>query len=534
MSIQVSDLNPLRFIDTSNLNSGFDGNLASNLLNWYQTNQCFLQPFIKSDNLILQVIADVVPDDVEIRDQYDTVISTGIWSVKPLTLPDCPDLKVYELELPFVDVPEGAYQAYFNTFVSEPFRVFDQAERTILLKYKNSRNDYDTVFDTGIQFEFRTYGSIDNYVPQNDREVFTDQRHNVTQLSSVAFRRFNFVMGMIDYGMPAWMVDKYNLITQCDQVSYNNIYYQIPEDTNIEVTQNNDYSYIWEAKVDIEPVDNNFIRYITQPDGSGVQTFTPVQKVTPFYNVAGGFNLAGTFKYLSKLESVDILKSGADYLLNIGVTPGGGEIVSNWPVDESRNDIELNYLFNATQTIYFSGSGLNANAFILNWLQLDEPPVPVGGPTPPAALGKNAKMFFEEILPGDLAAVFDLSTGLGLQNGAWKDWAIAGTNGTVSMSGKLPIGWDQADSLTIGTTTGSATITIGKANLPAVGVGINVSRSTDGSWRTSGGGGRPITNVGGVGFSDPIDTGNTQNLGSGTPLPFTPLSVICVYVIKIA
>lgn len=532
MSIQVSDLNPLRFIDTSNLNNGFEGNLSSNLLNWYQTERCFLQPFLKSDTLFLQIVADEIPDSIELRDQYDDVLSTALWIVQPLIIPDYPDLKVYELELPFVDVPSGAYQVYFNEYVSEPFEVLSQSERTILLKYKNSRNDYSTVFDTGIEFQFRTYGAIDNYLPQNEREVFTDQRHNITQLSSVAFRRFTFVMGMVDFGMPAWMVDKFNLISQCDQVSYNNIYYQIPEDSNIEVTQNNDYSYIWEAKVDIEPVDNNFIRYITQPDGSGVQTFTPVQKVTPFYNVAGDFNLAGTFKYLSKLESVDILKSGDDFFLSIGVTPGGGEIISNWPVDESRNDIEVNYLFNTNQTIYFSGSGLNASALILNWLQLDEPPLAIGGgPTPPANLGVGAVIIFS----GNYAAEFDPATGLGRQNSIWKDWARLGTNGSLDPAGKLLSPWDGLDISQIGTDKGSANITIGKANLPASPLDINVALSNGSEWRTGSGSGRPITRVGGIGSqSDAAQTAKTANLGEGAPLPFTPLSVVCVYIIKIA
>lgn len=534
MSIQVSDLNPLRFIDNSNLNNGFDGNYASNLLNWYQTNQCFLQPFIISDTLYLQVIADEVPDNVKFIDQYDTVVDTAIWQAVDKVIQGFPDLVIYELSYPFVDLPIGAYQAVFNTFGSEPFEVVPESERTILLKYKNSRNDYSTIFDTNIEFQFRTYGSIDNYVPQNERESFVDQRHNRTQLSSVAFRRFTFVMGMINYGMPMWMVDKFNLISQCDQISYNNIYYQIPEDANIEVEQNNDYGFIWEAKVDIEPVDNNFIRYITQPGGSGVQTFTPVQKVTPFYNLANNFNVVGVFKSFSKIESIDIIKSGVDYLLNIGVTPGGGEIVSNWPVDENRNDIEVNYLFSSNQTVYFSGTGLNANALFINWLRLDEPPVPVN-PIASPNLGPNAGIFFFEILPGDLASSFDLATGLGLQNGLWKDWCIAGTNGTVSMSGKLPIGWDRADTLTIGQDKGSATITIGKANLPAERVDINIALSNSGSWNTSSGSGRPVTRIGGVG--NPTDAGvatKTENLGLGTPLPFTPLSVICVYIIKIA
>lgn len=530
MAIQIPDLNPLRFIDNSSLNNGFDGNYSVNQLNWYQVENCYFQPWLQSDILKLQIIADEVPADLEFKDQYGNTIDTAAWAPATLIIPAYPDLTIYELEYSFSNLPIGRYEAIFGDFGSEPFEVLEDDDRTILLKYKNSRNDYDTVFDTGIEFNFRIHGAIDNYSPQNEREVFYDQKKNVTQLSSIAWRRFTFTMGIREAGLPRWIIDRYNIISQCDQISYDNVYYQIAEDANIEVEQNFDYAYIWQATVDIEPVDNNFIRYVTQPDGSGVQTFTPVQKVTPFYNVAGAFNVAGVFKYLSKIESVDLLKSGADFLMNIGVTPGGSEIVSNWNVNETKNDIELNYLFDSTQTVYFSGTGLNANALIINWLQLDEPPVPIGQTSPPANLGIGAIIMYN----GDYAADFDVVTGLGKQNGAWKDWCRLGTNGTLDPAGKLISPWDGLDIITIGTDKGSDTITIAKANLPATPLNIRVSRSGDTTWRTGGGGGRPITNVGGVGFNDTAETGQTANLGDGTPLPFTPKSVQVVYIIKIA
>lgn len=534
MSIQVADINPLRFIDNANLNNGFDGNYAINQLNWYQTYNCFLQTWLRSDRLNLQIIADEFPDDLQFKNVYGDIIDTVYWQPQSLVFPDYPELTIYEISYSFGNLPVGIFEAIFGDFGSEPFEVKDYDDKTILIKYKNSRNDYSAVFDTGIEFQIRIHGAIHNYRPQNERAVFNDQKHNNTQLSSVAFRKFTLTIGFgNEGGIPVWVVDKYNILSQCDQVSYNGIYYQISEDAEIEIEPNNDYNYIWEANVDIEPVDNNFIRYVTQPDGSGVQTFTPVQKVITKYSFVGGFNIAGIFKYLSKIESIDIIKTGEDYFLNVGITPGGSEIVYNWNVNESKNDIEVNYLFDGTETVYFSGDGINAEALVINWLQLDEPPVPLS-PVASPSVGKNAGVFFFELQLGDLAAAFDLATGLGNTNGLWKDWAIAGTNGTPNMDGKLPIGWDRADAIAINTPKGSATITIGKANLPAVPIDIRVSKSADGSWRTSGGGGRPITNVGDIGFSDPAETGKTKNLGEGTPLPFTPLSLVCVYVIKIS
>lgn len=541
MSIQLADINPLRFIDNSNLNSGFDGNYAVNQLNPYQAVKCYLQPWQKSDQLILQAISDEEEmPDLQILDSSGEVVETAVWQDKGLTFPDFPDYRLYELSYSFSNLESGIYEAVCGDFGSEPFSVEDSQFNTILIKYKNSQNDFSSVFSTGIEFQFRVQGIIGNYRPFNDRDVFIDQKRNLTQLSSVAYRRFTFELGVKEMGVPLWVLDKYNIITQCDQVSYDGIYYQPIEDAEFEVTQNFDYGFII-GSVDIEPVDNNFIRYVTQPDGSGVQTFTPVQKTIVRYNVSGNFNIAGIFKYLSKIESIDILKSGADYILNVGITPGGSEIINNWNIDESKNDVEVNYLFDGTETIYFSGTELNANALVINWLQLDEPPVPVS-PVASPNIGVNAGVFFFEINPGDLAAAFDLATGLGLTNGEWKDWAIAGTNGTPSMSGKLPIGWDLVDAIKIGNEVGSNTITIGKVNLPAEPLNMFAStvNTVGGDIVTVGDQvARAAVNGDELNYemrksTSPAVLGKTSNLGSGTPLDFTPLSLICVYVIKIA
>jgi len=533
MSIQVADINPLRFIDNANLNKGFDGNYYVNLLNWYQTTACYFQTWLKSDILYLQVVADEVPNDLEFRDQYGNVIDTATWQAKNLQFLEYPDLICYELSYPFSNLPNGVYEAIFGDFGSEPFEVKDFDDETLLIKYKNSRNDFSSVFDTGIEFQIRLHASIHNYRPQNDRNGFIDQKHNNTQLSSVAYRRFTFTIGTRQQGVPNWVVDKYNIISQCDQISYDGIYYQIAAEAEPEVEPNPDYAFIWEYNIDIEPAANEFIRYNTEPDGSLTQTITAVQKVTRYISVANAFNASGIFKAFSILEKIVLYKSGIDFIMSIGVTPNGGEIVSNWNVDETKNTIDVSYAFDGTETVYFSGAGLNASMLFLLWKQMDEAPIPL--PILPAPnLAKNAGVFFFEIQAGDLVNAFDLATGLGLSNGLWRDWAIAGTNGTPNMDGKLPIGWDRADAITIGTDKGSATITIGKVNLPAEGVDIMVSQSNESSWRVGGGSGRPLTNVGGVGFNDPIQTGKTANLGSGTPLPFTPLSLVCVYVIKIA
>ena len=536
--IQISKLNPVRFIDTTDINAGFDGNFNLYQTPNYTDPKCYLQKWAQSDTLKLQVVADIAPSNVEIRDIDNKLIDTINWAASTLVLSNFPTLTIYELQYQFSACPVGKYQLYFDDFISEPICVQIDQTKTILLKYKNSENNYSTVFDTGIEFEFRIESEIRGYKPKNDREVYNDQKQNLTQLFSVAYSQFTFVVGG-QRGVARWALDKVNQIQQCDQVSYNGILYQPIADAEFEVIQPEFYDLLG-ATVDIQPKDNNFSKFVTQPVNSGV-TFTPVQKVTPFSSGSGNQTISGVFKNLSFLEHLLIYKTGANYILNIGTTPGGNEIMANANINQPENVLEVDWPFTSTQDVYLTGAGLNYNLMYALWKQVDEPPINIGSGTPAPPVGKGAKMFFEELTAGDLALAFNLATGLGLANTDWADWCLAGTNGTQDMSGRLPIGWDGADPITIGTPTGSATLLIAKTNLPAEGIATlspTVNTSPGDLPDANSSVARAGSNNGAFAYelrkgSGPANLGKSANLGDGTPLANNPLSRVCVYVIKI-
>lgn len=537
--IQIPLLNPLRFIDTANINDSFDGNYSLFQFKANTVSKCYYQKFQTNDTLRLQVLATTDPTDLLFKDKFDAIILSVPWQKSTRVIQGLPDVGIYEIELALSALSLGYYYTSFTEdgvlYESEPIHLDFEHKGTKVIRYKNSENNYDTVFDTGIEFEFRCELDITNFNPKNDREVYNDQIKNATQLFSVAFRTFTLWVGR-ERGVADWVIDKVNQISQCDQVSYNDVYYLITESSEWEVVPLEEY-FFQGASIEIQPVYNNFNKYITTPEQTGL-TFTPVQKVTPFANGSGNQTISGVFKISSNLEKVIIYKSGADYIINIGITPGGNEIGS-FLVDDSSTVKTVEWTFTGNSNVYLSGTGLNYTLLYLVWKQLDEPPVPIGTPTSAPSLEKNAGLFFFELQPGDLEAVFDLATGLGRQNFGWKDWCLAGTNGTVDMAGKLPIGWDGEDTATINTPTGSATISIGKANLPAEGVSMfgNSVVTVDGASGAYVARARSIANQAlnyEAVYTNTVPSGPTSGpLGSGTPLPHTPLSVVCVYVIKI-
>jgi len=536
-------LNTLRFIDTSNLNSGFDGNYYRNQLLDYQTGKCYAQKLKKSDTLTLQLIVDSstspsVPPDLEFYNESNLLYLSIPWQLNPLVIAVNTDLKIYEIIYSLAGFVSGAYVAQFDVFTTETLSIEDQQDYTTLLKYKNKENNYDVVFDTGIEFQFRVESWVEYETTENERAVYADQVRNLTQLSSVAFRKHNFYVGF-EVGVPNWILDKVVHIQQCDQVSYNGIYYQVPAEEQFEYEKNPDNNYIG-GKIVIHPSENNFTKYTTQPGQSGT-TFTPVQKTNQYLGVIAPLTVNGLFKLASVLEYVAILKIGADYVLNIGITPNGNEI-GQFIVDSQENSFEVQYVFRNATPVYFSGTGINADELYLVWKQLNEIPVPIGGGNVPPPVGIGAKMLYEEVNPGDFALDFDQTTGLGDSNRDWRGWAIAGTNGRVHMENAYPIGWDRVDSNDIGTTIGANLKAIPKAALPAEGIAtlsVTVNSSPGDIPDANNPVARAGSNNGAFAYelrkgAGAATLGKSANLGDGANFDVRPNSIVSVWVVKIA
>lgn len=544
--------NPLRFIDTENINESFDGNFASLQLTDYQKlAKCYLQKWQSSDVLKLQVVADEVPTDLRIVDVNGYLIATIPWTANAFIITGFPTYKIYEISYSFAALQPEAYKCIFGSaanpdrFESEGFSVMAKQENTILLKYKNSENNWSVIFDTGIEFQFRVEAIIQNFQPGNDRNTYIDQKRNVTLLDSVAYIKETLYVGG-DYGVPKWVLDKINNIQQCDQVSYNGVFYQPPDGAEYESTTDPKNVYFW-GSIEVNPVDNNFVRYKTTTPPTNL-TFTPMQHTTQINNVAGDLNIPGVFVNKSKLEGVDVFKrTGPNFRLNIGITPNGKEIGS-FMIDNPSPFDQVQYNFTGPTTVYLSGiptTGLDAD-IILEWRQLDQPNVPIGGGgNVPPPVGKGAKMLWEEITAGDLAKYWDNSTGLGKTNESWRGWCWAGTNGTDLVDDiyhvGLPLVGGIPDVSLLGNVIGANEKAIAKANLPAEGI-FTLSPTVNSSPGDVPDATSPVaragSNNGAFAYelrkgSGAANLGKSSNLGDGTNFNVQPKSLQSLWVIKL-
>ena len=545
MILSPALINPLRWINTSDFNKSFDGDFALNQLNWYQSKKCYFQPWQNSDRLKLQIIADAPPPSLDILDCFTNqkIASVTFSSVPTIFFKDFPTYVVYEINYSFTGIAQGRYYASLGIYTSEPFEVADKHLNTTLIKYKHSDNDFDVVFDTGIEFEIRVESDVSYEAPKSNRDVYYDQPNIPTQLNSLTFRSFKLYLGY-GFGLPQWMIDKIAHCIACDTVTYNNITYQVAAEAEFEVDKNFDNNWMG-GSIEIQPV-NSTIKYIT----TGVvplNSFKPMQKSEELTNISGNRTVSGVFKANSNLEKIIIYKTGVNYRIKIGTTVNGNEI-GEFDVDDNTGVVKtVEWTFTGTSNVYLSGTGLNADFLYLIYKQLDAPDISLdsnGTTNATDLLKKGAKMQWDGT-NAEFIANWDQVTGLGKPNTGWQKWCIAGTNGTTNVDGKVHVGikvTGTPDYSTLGNAVGSNTKTITKENLPASGLNMFAS------------------NVGAVGGNTPGSTdtiararlvaqqtlnyeivkgdgaatlGVTSNMGSGTPLDITPASVISLFIVKI-
>ena len=102
-------------------------------------------------------------------------------------------------------------------YVAECIQVMESWEKTILLEYANSDNDYDVFFEpasTPVPWGFRVEGDIE-MLPAGHTVEFEDMFYQMQKLQDVPYRIGNLTIGG-EGGVPVWVHDKVNRILSCD------------------------------------------------------------------------------------------------------------------------------------------------------------------------------------------------------------------------------------------------------------------------------------------------------------------------------
>lgn len=124
-----------------------------------------------------------------------------------------------------------------NTYklISEPQEVVAELKPSILLKYSNSFNEFNTIFKTSFgsffsqHFFLRVEGRVISEKPNSIRQTYEDQRLDLTLLSAKPFDTWRFKFGS-GLGIPEWMGAKINMAISCNNVTVDSIQFTFIDD----------------------------------------------------------------------------------------------------------------------------------------------------------------------------------------------------------------------------------------------------------------------------------------------------------------
>ncbi|MFZ4705551.1 MAG: hypothetical protein ACOYMF_06030 [Bacteroidales bacterium] len=150
---------------------------------------------------------------------------------------------------------------------SEPIEILSSSDNTVLIQYGNDVNDFDLIFQPYLHeakiFDFRVEGCFpsDGFKPSSVDDVYIDQSHNTTMLSSIPFNINQFQFGG-EYGCPNWIADKFNRILSCNNVTIDGVPYTKSEGSKLEPARTENYALAgW--KIDLIKSENNYSLLIT-------------------------------------------------------------------------------------------------------------------------------------------------------------------------------------------------------------------------------------------------------------------------------
>lgn len=460
--IKISPSNPIRFkgsLDYEFIHNDF---------------KCYLQKYNLNDITTLQVLSDEeLPPVMTVRRSVDgSFVRSYIFTHVAENITVDEDFKVYEAEIIFNELGVGEFYFEFNSAQqSNTIQVKENHEDTVLLKYRNSYNKFGIIFDTDVVFYTRVEGSVRNYEPKSNDEIYNDQIMNATKLYSVPYNIFTFFAGG-SLGIPDYMIDLVNRIFSCNMIKIDDYWFEKIEGAEWSVERVDDYPFA-AISINIMPAINNISEQIRIDEGEDLEpseTMIIQRYSNNFQDATGSIDVQNIFEKNSVLNYIRVYRKAGPYVIRIGTTPGGNEI-AECEIQNILHTINVNHAFNEPQTVYVSGM-IGANDISLVWDKVDRFFNPAGAgdmtPQPAETLGVGAIIEWHGSMV-ELEEQFNIVTGLGRDTGDWVGWAICnGENGTPDTRKRVSVGWSRNDSThgTIGATGGSDVATLSVNNLP--------------------------------------------------------------------
>jgi hypothetical protein len=354
-SIIIPNSNPVKFVkkdieDVGNIHLYDKYNFAHTVQD-YEGYLPYYQKWVKGDKVNIQIWAnDIDTIDVTVINCVDNTINnfTALPNVLPFLVNGI-QYTVYQFYFDTNLLSVGRY--YFkikykgnddaNNFylISEPQEIVETLVPSILLKYSNSFNDFNTLFKSTLiptfsqLFYFRVEGRVYSAIEDGKFESYEDQVLDLTSLSAKPFTSYKFRFGL-DYGIPEWVGHKVNMIRSHDKIYIDGIQFTFLD--KIEKKESKNYtrhSYeITARKTENEYVESFIIcpivSNLTQSNiNNGNGTYTIIiswavpTSLVDYYNVVVTNTVTGAVVYDIEINS-GIGTPGPNTSLNFDVPQG--------------------------------------------------------------------------------------------------------------------------------------------------------------------------------------------------------------------
>jgi hypothetical protein len=243
-------LTPFKFVPSTNSPntvSDFDGAWACEQIKSFERKVYYKQKWKKSDTTKLQIESSIAPETLKVYNAEGVIVKTFAWAAVYSAV----NYTVYETTFDISDLAEGVYYLYQRVTllsidwkaISEPIHSKTSWPNTLLFTYKNSYNDQDVAFSTGVDFKFRCEAGIMDFNPERERTAYINQVHDTESLSGVPFRTYKLYIGEAP-GVAPYIIDLLNRIFCCDSINIEGKFYQSTEGSKWEVTRAKGYPLI--------------------------------------------------------------------------------------------------------------------------------------------------------------------------------------------------------------------------------------------------------------------------------------------------
>lgn len=278
-------VNPIRFVPVGTPQyKQFDNDWYKNLVRSFEQPDNYAQKWIEGTPINLQFTSNFGPLQIDVIRCDRSLIASVVPVAVPTTLIPS-GFTVWEATINPPAPEEGTWYLLFKCgvaetleqHISEPQQTVLASEPNIMtVQYRNSFNDQDVIFDTGIEFIFCVEAIIGHLQPKSKRTLWEDQPLNLKSIESIPFRQFPFILGGAP-GVPDWVADKMNRVFCCDYVLLDGEQFTQAEDA--EWVPNNTQFYPRQGmQTEIRPTQNR-AALISENNNSPAESFAIVYNI---------------------------------------------------------------------------------------------------------------------------------------------------------------------------------------------------------------------------------------------------------------